>query len=261
MTTCPFNLDVVDPGWKPCLHKGLTKLDSTYLKNLVECQNWLPGPEKIFNAFSLPLDQVNYVLFGESPYPRRESANGYAFWDAAVQDLWSPTGLSKKVNRATSLRNILKMLLIAEGALDKNHAGQEEIAQLNKQSFVQTNDEFFTNLIQHGFLLLNATPVLQSHAPQKDARAWLPFISEILDCLLQKRPHVQFILLGRIANTIDQLLSPHPEVARLYAEHPYNLSFIGNPEVIAFFKSLHVLKKTDQNQIDTELKKVGMNAR
>lgn len=244
MTTYPFNLDVIDPSWRDCIDRGLAKLDHGYLAQLTHNKTWLPGPEKTFNAFSLPLDKVNYVLFGESPYPRQESANGYAFWDGAVKDLWSPTGLSKKVNRATSLRNILKMLLVTDGKLHPNKSGQEEIAKINKDGLVQTNDEFFTNFIRHGFLLLNATPVLQTGvAPQKDARAWLPFIGEILDCLLAKRPHVQFILLGRIAITIDKLLAHHTKVKKIYAEHPYNLTFINNPQVSQFFAPLHLLRK------------------
>ncbi len=245
MTTYPFNFNVVHPSWKACLQKALSQVDPTYLAKLAQSSDWLPGPDKIFNAFSLPIDQVNYVLFGESPYPRRESANGYAFWDAAVKELWAPSGLSKKVNRATSLRNIFKMLLIAEGVLDKEKSDQTEIAKINKSSFVQTNDEFFHNLLQHGFLLLNATLVLQSHgSPQKDARAWYPFIQEILIYLLNQRPNVKFILLGRIANTIDQLLT-QPHLERLYAEHPYNHSFISNPNVIAFFQPFHLLQRKE----------------
>jgi uracil-DNA glycosylase len=243
MTTYPFNLSSIDPSWNECMHKALSQLDTNYLDALTQSNAWLPGSQNIFNAFSLPLKQVNYVLFGESPYPRAESANGYAFWDAAVKELWSPTGMSKKVNRATSMRNILKMLLIADGLLDTNHSGQEDIAKINKQTLVQMNDEFFNNLLQHGFLLLNATPVLQAQAPQKDARAWLPFVSVILDCLLQQRPQVKFILLGRIANVIDKLLHDCPHIEKLYAEHPYNLSFITNPQVLAFFKPLHLLQK------------------
>ena len=197
MTMHPFNLNVIHPSWKECLQNGLAKVDPAYLNTLAQSQDWLPGQEKIFNAFSLPLDQVNYVLFGESPYPRRESANGFAFWDAAVKELWSPTGLSKKVNRATSLRNIVKMLLVAEGLLDKNNLGQEEIAKLNKDSLVQTNEEFFNNFLDHGILLLNATPVLQSGSPRKDARAWHPFTRELLIYLLKKRPNVKLILFAR----------------------------------------------------------------
>lgn len=247
MTMYPFNFNVVDISWHDCLRRGLSKMDPAYLDKLAST-HWLPGPEKIFNAFSLPINEVNYVLFGESPYPRRESANGYAFWDASVKELWSETGLSKRVNRATSLRNIIKMLLIAEGLIHKNNSGQDEIAKVNKESCIQTNDAFFTNLIDHGFLLLNATPVLQADSPQKDARAWLPFIKELLDYLLQKRPQVKFILLGRIANTIDSLIT-QSNLEKLYAEHPYNVSFITNQKVLDFFKPLHLLKfptqKTD----------------
>jgi len=244
MTTQPFDLSAVDSSWQDCLQKGISKINTDYLKQLALSNDWLPGPEKTLNAFSLPIHKVNYVLFGESPYPRKESANGFAFWDASVHELWSESGLSKKVNRATSLRNILKMLLIAEGVIDKNHSSQETIAALNKQSFVQTNDALFTNLIQHGFLLLNATPVLQMNSPpHKDARAFQPFTKELLDSLLKQRPQVKLILLGRIANAIDHLIQ-NIDVDKLYAEHPYNVSFITNQKVIDFFKPLHLLRKS-----------------
>lgn len=238
-----FNLSHVDSSWHECIERGLAKMDPAYLNKLAQSDNWLPGPQKIFNAFSLPVNQVNYVLFGESPYPRAESANGFAFWDAAVTDLWSIDGLSKKVNRATSLRNIFKMLLVADGKLDPAHCGKEDIAKINKQHYVQTSEAFFGNLLKRGFLLLNATPVLQADsAPQKDARAWSPFIAEILAFLLKKRPGVTFILFGRIANTIDEFIAEH-QVTKLYAEHPYNHTFIANNEVIQFFKPLQLLNR------------------
>lgn len=241
MTIHPFNLNVIDPSWQEYLQQGLYAMDPHYLQQLTHSTNWLPGPEKIFNAFSLPVEKVNYVLFGESPYPRRESANGYAFWDAAVHELWSETGLSKKVNRATSLRNILKMLLIAEGLLSPENSTQDEIANIDKSSLIKTNHAFFSNLLEHGFLLLNATPILQDGAPHKDARAWQPFVKALLKGLIQKRPHVKFILLGRIANTIDPLIIDS-NLEKLYAEHPYNLSFIANKKVQDFFRPLHLLK-------------------
>ena len=242
MTTHPFQLQTIDPSWRECIDKGLSLMEPSYLAQLTQSAHWLPGADKIFNAFSLPINQVNYVLFGESPYPRSASANGYAFWDADVKELWSPTGLSKKVNRATSLRNIMKMLLIASGHLSINHSTQEDIARLEKESFLQTNDEFFQHLLQKGFLLLNATLVLQESAPKKDARAWQPFLKEVLHYLLPKRPHVKFILMGRIATTIDTLL-PNEHIDKLYVEHPYNISFITNPKVIEFFEPLDLLQK------------------
>jgi uracil-DNA glycosylase len=238
----PFDLSVAHPSWHDCLQKGISKIEPDYLNHLAQSADWIPEPAKVLNAFSLPIHKVNYVLFGESPYPRKESANGFAFWDASVNELWSETGLSKKVNRATSFRNILKMLLIAEGVIHKNNSSQEVIAALDKKSLVQTNDALFANLLQHGFLLLNATPILQANGkPQKDARAFQPFIRELLDCLLRQRPQVKLILLGRIANLIDNLI-PELSVDKLYAEHPYNISFITNQKVIDFFKPLHLLK-------------------
>ena len=237
----PFNFSVVAPSWHACLQRGLSCMNAKYLEHIAHTNDWLPGKDKIFNAFSLPLDEVNYVLFGESPYPRQASANGYAFWDADVHELWSATGFSKKVNRATSLRNILKMLLIAEGLLDKQHTSQADIAKIEKSQLIQTNQAFFSHLLQKGFLLLNATPVLQAGSPQHDARAWKPFMQELLLCLLEKRPQITFILMGRIANEIEQLLPQQP-VAKLDVEHPYNISFITNQKVLDFFAPFHLLR-------------------
>jgi uracil-DNA glycosylase len=243
MATHQLNLKVIDPSWQDCFKTAFKQLDPHYLTQLTQSDQWLPGPQKIFNAFSLPLNQVNYVLFGESPYPRAESANGFAFWDAAVNHLWSETGLDKQVNRATSLRNIIKMLLIAEGKLAPHHTSQPDIAALSKTGLVQTNRQFFENFLHHGFLLLNTTLVLQPNSPpRKDAHAWSPFMQQLLVSLVKKRPEVKFILLGHIAGTVEHFLAEMP-VDKIHAEHPYNLSFISNPKVLNFFKPLHLLSK------------------
>lgn len=242
MTLTIFNLKHVHPSWRTCIEQALANMDQDYLRELVNEKDWLPGPEAIFNAFTQPLDSVSYVLFGESPYPRKESANGYAFWDAAVNELWSAAGMSKKVNRATSLRNMMKMLLVAEGLLPKTSHDQAAIAKLNKTQLAQTNTEFFTNLLNHGFLLLNATLVLRTTCkPQKDAKYWQPFMQHVLNCLLSENPNVQLILFGKIANPIENLITHYKGVRKLHAEHPYNLSFITNPDVLNFFKPLHLL--------------------
>ncbi|MCD8542804.1 MAG: hypothetical protein LRY69_05290 [Gammaproteobacteria bacterium] len=95
------------------MEQALGRMDEQYLEFLLSDTRWLPGMDKVFNAFMLPFEQVNYILLGESPYPRAASANGYAFWDQSVGEIWSTNGLSKSVNRATSLRNFIKMLLVA----------------------------------------------------------------------------------------------------------------------------------------------------
>ncbi len=240
MTTCPFDMTNVHPSWLPCIQKGLAAMDPAYLAILAQSSNWLPNAKSIFSAFSLPLNQVNYVLFGESPYPRAESANGYAFWDASVDELWSHSGLSKKVNRATSMRNIIKMLLLTENLLSPENTSQDAIAKIDKKHLIQTNHEFFHNLLNHGFLLLNATLVLQPSSPKLDAKAWHPFMKEVLFCLLNRQPDARFILFGKIANIINGLVDK--DRVALQVEHPYNLSFINNLEVQSFFKPLHLLR-------------------
>lgn len=240
-----FNLNQVDDSWRECLERGMAQMDQLYLKRLYQSADWLPGCQNVFNAFSHPLGDVKYILFGESPYPRIESANGYAFWDACVHELWSESGLNKQVNRATSLRNLIKMLLVASGRLPPHNTTQLAIAEIEKSDLVQTNAELFANFIASGFLLLNATPVLQSRwvsSPQKDARQWRPFIKELLECIVQKKPNVCFIFLGNIATQIDKILTIHPS-HKIYAEHPYNVSFITNPTVLNFFRPLQLLEK------------------
>lgn len=235
-----FQFQKVHPSWMPCLKRSLKVLDQDYLDGLTE-SIWLPGPERIFNAFSLPLNEVKYVLLGESPYPRPESAIGYAFWDGAVNDLWSEKGLSTKVNRATSLRNLIKMLLIAEGVLDQ-HPSQDRIAEISKNLLVKTNKELFTNFLCRGFLLLNASLVLKSSPVHNDSKAWNPFVKSLLSCLIEKNPNIQILLLGRLAAKMSNWLNLMG-IRTLEAEHPYNLSFITNPEILAFFRPLHLLRK------------------
>jgi uracil-DNA glycosylase len=237
-----LNTKVIAPSWRPIIREALKQIPSVYWQELAQSTTWLPGPDKVFNAFSQPIEQIKYILLGESPYPRQRSANGYAFWDAAVKTIWSDKGLSKEVNRATSLRNIVKMLLLADKRLDKKHLTQDAIAKLDKQDLVLTNDQFFNNLINHGFLLLNASLVLQPGKPKNyDAKIWFPFICYVLQELLKQKPDVVFILLGTFANKITEAIA-HKKLKMLTAEHPYNISFITNPDVINFFQPLKLLQ-------------------
>ncbi|MCP4077190.1 MAG: uracil-DNA glycosylase [Gammaproteobacteria bacterium] len=235
----------VHDEWIKPLTNALLTVDSAYLKNLFEESNWLPGPEKIFAAFQRDLSHCEYILFGESPYPRAESANGIAFYDAAVTDLWSETGLSKGVNKATSLRNIMKTALLAEGLIETQADGkipQSTIARLNKQNLIQNIGQFFLALRQKGFLLLNATPALHpDRKPLKEARYWSGFVNQLLTEIQQVRKDLPTLVLwGQIAQQIDSMpaSSAFPIIR---CEHPYNISFITNKTMLQFFKQLKLL--------------------
>nr|WP_284498327.1 uracil-DNA glycosylase family protein [Legionella maioricensis] len=229
-------IDACHPEWRILISNAIDQMDNNYLKQLLDDRTWLPGLNHLFAAFSLSLSQTRYVLLGESPYPRTSSANGYAFWDNAVGDLWSPQGLSKPVNRATSLRNWIKMLLVARGDLTTD-TSQQAIAQIDKTGLVHTAEQLFRGMMRQGILLLNATLVYSEGMVPYHARQWKPFMKVLLEQLAVVKPTVQLILLGKMAETIPQdKLS-----VGLAAEHPYNVSFITNQLVIEFFQPLDLL--------------------
>ena len=240
-------LALADSTWHPILLKGLEAVaaaEPAYLTELAVDQ-FLPTENRLFAAFSLPLEQVRYVLVGEGPYPRAESATGVCFMDGAVGSLWSDAGLSKQVNRATSLRNFMKMLLVADGQLPVDATSGAAMAPVAAKSrsesgWTQTLAELQQKLIGQGFLLLNAALVFRPHvAPVKEAKAWRPFLQTVLAALAASAPTL--VLWGKIAEQLQAL----PECARFdqaLAEHPYNLSFIANRDMQRLFGAMNLLR-------------------
>ena len=241
----------VDASWLPILRAGLAALaaaDPAYLPALAQ-DDYLPTQHRLFAAFAKPLDAVRYVLVGEGPYPRAESATGVCFMDGAVGALWSEAGLSKQVNRATSLRNFMKMLLVADGQLPADATSGTALEPVSARAraagsgWIQTLPDLQHNLTAHGFLLLNAALVFRPHVPPvKDAKAWRPFVQVVLAALAARAPAPTLVLWGKIAEQLQAL----PEVAGLpqaLAEHPYNLSFIGNADMQQLFGAMRLLRK------------------
>ena len=237
-----------DPSWHALLLAGLQavmRADPAYLPALAQ-DNYLPTEQRLFAAFALPLPAVRYVLVGEGPYPRAESATGVCFMDGAVGSLWSGTGLSKPVNKATSLRNFLKMLLVADGQLSAHDTGGAALAPVADRALqggaIQTLAELQANLTRHGFLLLNASLVFRAHvAPVIDARAWLPFLQTVLAALQQAGNAPTLVLWGKIAEQLKRL----PETAQfpqIVSEHPYNLTFIHHSGMQELFGAMQLLR-------------------
>jgi uracil-DNA glycosylase len=196
------------------------------------------------------LEEVRYVLVGEGPYPREESATGVCFMDGAVRELWSTQGLSKPVNRATSLRNFMKMLMVADGLLAPEQTTGEAVARvavkalLPGSGFIQTLPDLQSKLVGQGFLLLNAALVFRAHVPPvKEAKAWRPFLEIVLEALASRpgQSAPTLVLWGKIAQWLEGLpaLSAFPKAV---AEHPYNLSFIQNPDMQRLFGAMHLLR-------------------
>jgi len=212
-------------SWESTLQKAYATLDAEYRLFLEGDSGYIPNSENYFNAFkTLPKEHVKYILFGQDPYPRVESASGYAFIDAKVKRIFSDRGLSKEVNRATSLRNFIKMALLARGDLFAHDLSQEAIASVEKGELIDSIDALRINFEKRGVLLLNTALVFtDKKSSTKHAKAWQPFIKSLLGSLEAQQP--KLILFGAYAKALEKNLSLE-NFETIALEHPYNHTFM-----------------------------------
>jgi uracil-DNA glycosylase len=225
------------PSWHNILIKAVSNFSNDYL-NFLKSNNYFPTNGKIFSAFkTMPKDKVKYILFGQDPYPREQSAIGYAFIDGAVKEIFSNKGLSKEVNRATSLRNFIKMELVAHDLLNPNNTTQSEIAKIDKKGLINSIYDLKNNFEKNGVLLLNVSLVFESKEKSKyHLKIWQSFIKSLLDDI---NSDVKLILFGNFAKDIEKKFNPKQKTIKL--EHPYNHSFINNKDAHNLFKPMKLI--------------------
>lgn len=229
-------------SWDIILSEAYASLEADYQRFLEEDEDYFPSKENYFNAFNtLPKDKVKYILFGQDPYPRKESAGGYAFIDTKVQNLFSASGLSKEVNKATSLRNFIKMALVASHRLSTEDTSQEAISKLNRSEMIDSIEELRLNFEKNGVLLLNTALIfIDKKSSSKQVKAWRPFISHLLRGL--KEEHPKLILFGSHAKELKKHL-PLEHFEAIELEHPYNHTFITNAKALELFAPMKLLEK------------------
>ncbi len=229
-------------SWQESIALAYGALDASYRHFLEHDPHYFPDRDNYLNAFkTLPKEKVRYILFGQDPYPRRESAGGYAFIDEKVRKLFSQTGLSKEVNRATSLRNFIKMALVARGDLSLSDTSQAAIASIDKSGLIDSVDELRRNFEKSGVLLLNTALVFtDKKSSAKHVKAWRPFMQTLLASLQGQSPRL--ILFGSHAQALKRSL-PIEMFETIEMEHPYNHTFIANEKAQKLFGSMKLLEK------------------
>lgn len=228
----------IDSSWD----LRLELLNKDYLDFLQNSQNYIPKKENIFNAFkTLKKNNVKYVLFGQDPYPRELSATGYAFIDGNVKSIFEKNRtLSKEVNRATSLRNFIKMALVARGDLNKDDLSPQAISSLDKNNFINDIWQLKDNFEKNGVLLLNTALVFtDKKSCVFHAKEWEAFILGMIDKLDSQK--VKLILFGSFAQSLYEKNKSLQKFDAFACEHPYNISFITNEDVIEFFRPMDLL--------------------
>lgn len=229
-------------SWESILEKAYSMLDAEYRFFLENDKNYFPSSSKYFNTFkTLPRENVKYILFGQDPYPREQSAGGYAFIDEKVETLFCSTGLSKEVNRATSLRNFIKMLLVARGDISIEDSSQDAISNINKEPLIDTIIELRKNFEKNGVLLLNTALIFtDKKSSSKHVKKWRPFIQVLIKELEEDKP--KLILFGLHAKELKKKLQLD-KFEIIEVEHPYNQTFISNKKALELFGKMKLLEK------------------
>lgn len=233
---------MLDKSWETLLSGAYDKLDKSYRNFLEQDREYFPSRAEYLNAFkTLPRHKVKYILFGQDPYPRKESAKGYAFIDAKVETIFSDKGLSKEVNRATSLRNFVKMALLARGDLQQEDLSQDAISKVDKETLITSINELRINFEKNGVLLLNTALIFtDKKSSAKHVKSWRPFIQSLLSSLKEDSP--KLILFGTHAKELKKRLSLE-NFETIELEHPYNHTFISNEKALKLFGSMNLLEK------------------
>jgi uracil-DNA glycosylase len=232
----------IDLSWKEIVENALFSLDREYQLFLENDKNYFPDRQNFLNAFkTLPLHKTKYILFGQDPYPRKESAGGYAFIDMKVKTLFDKNGgFSKEVNKATSLRNMMKMFLLCDEKL-KDDFSKDAVKKVNTKNYINSIEELKQNFEKNGVLLLNTALIFTSKEDTKlHAKMWKPFIETLLKQL--SNHDIKLILFGNISKEIAKFESAK-NFETIKLPHPYNIGFITKKEVHEIFCKMELLKK------------------
>ncbi|MCB1051478.1 MAG: hypothetical protein H6510_10800 [Acidobacteria bacterium] len=193
------------------LHQPAFLEQLAHFLNQFDPEHLCPQPTDIFRAFRLTNPKTCLaILIGEDPYPRRESACGIAFYDAAIRH-WQDR------RRNNCMFNMLKALAI--------HTGQATYGTPLDQVRQIACDwpdppTLFEDWAGQGLLLLNATLTFsakKSPIKLQHFRFWQMWMDRFLvHCNQKLKP--TFILWGQKAiNRLTTALGPgmaHAQVIR-----------------------------------------------
>lgn len=206
-------------SWRELIFGALERMDSLFLDRLENNSNrWLPGVALCLAAFSVPRHDVRVVFLGESPYPRRQSANGLSFCDASVGEIFRRDGGLSQMG--SSLMNILKAWFVAIDRLEEKDTKQEFIKEMDKVGLVQRVDELFQRGKDNGWLWLNtslsfwcSSGAVQGPGASMEICKWLPLIETVLTDAAGRGAKI--VLLGKQAAEYGYLfdhplVGPHP---------------------------------------------------
>ncbi|MXW50084.1 MAG: hypothetical protein F4Z84_07495 [Gammaproteobacteria bacterium] len=221
----------VHPSWRNLLCEQLQNLDEAFAEELEADPHWFPGADRCLAAFSVSRFDVRVVWLGESPYPRQESATGLSFQDGAVDEMFRSDGrLAVRINRATSLRNVLKACFVATDRLAVGQTSSDHVRLMDHNGLVTRLGEIFDRGQQSGWLWLNAGLSLRPELPRTaQIRNWEPLVNAVLQDVSARGARVA--LMGKFAERFEPVCH-NP----LVSVHPRREEFMVNQDVTGLLR-------------------------
>lgn len=171
------------------------KILETLYQEREDGKRFTPPLKQVFRAFEeCPVDKLKIVMIGQDPYPFMGIADGLAF------------SCSNTMKPQPSLQQIF-------GALDLTVYNGE---------FPEHNPDL-TRWANQGILLLNSSLTVQIDKIGSHYHIWNEFIMYVMDMLNLTNTGLIFILLGKKAEELEQVIGPNHYI--LKATHPASAAY------------------------------------
>lgn len=185
---------MIHKSWQPLFDQYEFDLDDIYDGEVY------PPREKIFRAFSIPVDQIQVVLLGQDPYHGPGQADGLSF------SVPSGTAIPP------SLLNIFKEL---------------------KQSFPERNYSFPSGnldewLTREKIFLCNASLTVEKGKAGSHMDLWKDFTDEMIQYIDTHNRSCVFLLLGNFAKSKAPLITKKDRIVTEVHPSPLARGFIGS---------------------------------
>ncbi|KAG9389537.1 Uracyl-DNA glycosylase, UNG [Carpediemonas membranifera] len=233
----------ISEAWSP-LREIVAKQPN--VDEFIDAPGVIPAGPLVFRALNemAPKD-VKIVIFGQDPYPRKESAIGQAFNDGKVKKWTDPM--------SPSLRNIIKSILISQGLADSSTKVPELRAALAKSSMAQP-PAWFSETARRGVLWLNTALTFSGGDDlAKHTKFWKPVVTDIIRMVLEARKEegVVFVMFGKPAQKLQTTVevvnatikarvgfvpAPHPAREGFHADDKTPFTLIAEKENELGFK-------------------------
>ena len=211
----------VSDFWRNDVAEWLDAVDVRFLASL-EGDDWRPGPDLCLAAFTGDVCP-RVVWLGKSPYAKAERATGLSSHDGTTDTLFHGCALDARINKATSLRNMLKAWLRADGRLREGETNAEHVQAMCKEGLVEHVGALFEHGIEEGWLWLNAGLSIGGRLEESAHWCgWWPFVTRAVASA--SASHAVVVLLGAWAKTYRSDVLEEELVVE--AVHPRNESFV-----------------------------------